>query len=232
MHELFDDLSKLNLHRKDLQLLQTLYWNQSACMRVDGECSDYTIIKRGVRQGCVMSPDLFNFYSELIFRELEKEKGLRVGGHNITTLRYADDTVLLAKSAEDLQRLLDVVVRESERNGMSLNCKKTECLVVSKKENPRCILKVKDQIIRQVSSFNYLGSLITDDARCVKEIKRRVALAKSTFLKLDNILRNRTLSMKTRICVLNCYIYPVLLYGSEAWSITSDMRRCLESCEI
>ena len=125
-----------------------------------------------------------------------------------------------------------MVVRESERKGLSLNCKKTECLVVSKKESPTCVLKVKGQTIKQVSSFNYLGSLITEDTRCVQEVKRRIALAKSTFSKLDKILKNSALSIKTRIRVLNCYVNPVLMYGSEAWSITSDIRRRLESCEM
>ena len=77
-----------------------------------------------------MSPDLFNYYSEMILQELKVEKGLKVGGQHITNLRYADDTVLLAKSVEDLQKLLDVVVRESELKGLSINCKKTECMVV------------------------------------------------------------------------------------------------------
>ena len=100
---------------------------------------------------------------------------------------------------KDLQKLLDVVVRESELKGLSINCKKTECLVVSKKDIPRCSLKVKDQIINQVSAFNYLGSTITEDARCMKDIKRRIVLAKSAFSKLNNILRNTSLSMRTRM---------------------------------
>ena len=79
--------------------------------------------------------------------------------------------VLIAESEEVLQRLLDVVVVESERKGLSLNCKKTECLVISKTESPRCILKVNDQVIKQTSSFNYLGSIITEDAKCVNEVK-------------------------------------------------------------
>ena len=115
-----------------------------------------------------MSRDLFNYYSELIPRELEKESGLRIGGENITNLRYADDTVLLAESQEDLQRLLDrLVVAESERKGLSINCKKTESMVTSrKKEAPTCNLKVKDKIIKQVSAFNYmyLGSTMTEDS--------------------------------------------------------------------
>ena len=122
--ELFEDLDKLDLYRRDVHLLASLYWNQTACVQRDGEYSEYIKIRRGVRQGCVMSLDLFNYYSEMILPELEVEKGLKVGGQNITNLRYADDTVLLAKSVEDLQKLLDVAVRESELKGLSINCKK------------------------------------------------------------------------------------------------------------
>eukprot|EP00795_Rhopilema_esculentum_P010718 gene10718-biopygen13199 len=113
--DMFGELRKLDMHGKDLQLLQNLYWNQSACIRVDGECSNYTDIARGARQGCVMSPDLFNYYTEKILREINNEKGLRVGGSNITNIRYADDKVLLAESASDLQKVLDVVIKESEK---------------------------------------------------------------------------------------------------------------------
>ena len=88
-------------------------------------------------------------------------------------------------------------------------------------------------IIKQVSAFNYLGSTITEDSRCVSEVKGRIALAKSAFSKLEKkILRNRTLGMETRLRVLHCCIHPVLMYGSEAWtawSITSDLRKRLES---
>ena len=101
---------------------------------------------------------------------------------------------------EDLQKLLDVVARESELKGLLINCKKTACMIVSKKKDiPRCSLKVKDQIIKQVSAFNYLGSTITEEARCMKEIKRRIVLAKSAFSKLNNILRNTSLNMRTRM---------------------------------
>ena len=153
-----------------------------------------------------------------------------MSGHSITNIRYADDTVLFSESEKDLQRLLNVVVKESERMGLEINYTKTKCLVVSKKSSPKCNLKLKEQIIKQVSSFNYLGSMITEDARC--EIKRRIALAKSAFSKLGKILTNRTMSMRTRIRVLNCYIYPVLMYGSETWTLASDTKKRLESFEM
>ena len=86
-----------------------------------------------------MSPDLFNLYTEFVMRAVERKCGFRIGGKNIANLRYADDTVLLSESQTDLQKLLDVLVRESERKGLSLSCKKTECMVVFKKPaTPQC----------------------------------------------------------------------------------------------
>ena len=126
-HEkLFEMRNQLDIDGKDLRVLRNLYWDQTAAVRVDGELSEYTNIKRGVRKGCVMSPDLFNLYSEVILRNLDESEGLKANGENLNNLRYADDTSLLAGSEEDLQRLLNIVVEESEKLGLSLNVKKIE----------------------------------------------------------------------------------------------------------
>ena len=123
--ELLGMLGKLDIHGKDLRIVRNLYWEQTACMRIDNDLSEYTRIERGVRQGCVFSPDLFNLYSEMILRELEDLPGLVVGGHNINNIRYADDTVLIADSEEKFKELLDKVIEESKNKGLSINCKKT-----------------------------------------------------------------------------------------------------------
>ena len=100
-HEkLFNILEHLDIVGKDLRVIRNLYWNQSAAVRIGGELSEYKLIKRGVRQGCVMSPDLFNIYSEMILRNLENYPGVKINGENINNIRYADDTVLIADSKE------------------------------------------------------------------------------------------------------------------------------------
>ena len=111
-------LNQLDIDGKDLRVLRNR--DQTAAVRVDGELSEYTNIKRGVRQGCVMSPDLFNLYSKVILRNLNESEGLKAIGENLNNLRYRDDTSLLAGSEEDLQRLLNIVVEESEKLGLSL----------------------------------------------------------------------------------------------------------------
>ena len=99
--EQFEDLSNLVLSDKDLRLLTSLYWNQSACIRVDRECSKYINIERRVRQGCVMSQDLFNYYSELILRELEKgTKNWRPKHYKSALRRWHSLTLLLAGPSE------------------------------------------------------------------------------------------------------------------------------------
>ena len=223
--KLFEMLNQLDIDGKDLRVLRNLYWDQTAAVRVDGELSEYTNIKRGVRQGCVMSPDLFNLYSEVILRNLDEREGLKANGENLNNLRYADDTSLLAGSEEDLQRLLNVV-EESEKLGLSLNVKKTECMVVSKKKNtPECKLFSKGEQIRQVQKFKYLGYTLTSDGICRTEIKKRIAIAKASFQKMSTILKNRNISFSTKLKVLKTYVWSILLYGCETWTITAETKK-------
>ncbi|GFO06913.1 endonuclease-reverse transcriptase [Plakobranchus ocellatus] len=108
--ELFRMIEKLDIDGKDLRVIRNLYWNQTASVRIEGEHSDFKPVKRGVRQGCVMSPDLFNLYSEIILRNLDGFSGLKINGENLNNLRYEDDTLLIAESGKQLQKLLDTVV--------------------------------------------------------------------------------------------------------------------------
>ena len=231
--ELFNILNKLDIDGKDLRIVRNLYWDQNAAVRIDGDLSESKKIKRGVRQGCVMSPDLFNIYSEMILRNLEDCAGLKVNGENINNVRYADDTALIATSEKDLQNLLDIVVSESERKGLLLNVKKTECMVVSKKSlNPICNLTSKGEKIKQVQKFKYLGYMITSDGRCDTEIKRRIAVAKDCFSRMNSVLSNKNISMNTKIRALKAYVWSVLLYGCECWNISTEMRKRLEATEM
>ncbi|GFO10200.1 retrovirus-related pol polyprotein from type-1 retrotransposable element r2 [Plakobranchus ocellatus] len=117
--EVFRMPEKIDIDGKDLRVIRNLYRDQTASVRIEGEHSDFKPIKRDVRQRCVMSPDFFTLYSEIIVGNLDY-----ISGGN---LRYADDTVLIAESGEQQhQKLLDTAVLKSERMGLSLNVMKTE----------------------------------------------------------------------------------------------------------
>ena len=125
-NKLVEILLELGLDGKDVRIIERLYWNQSASVRVDGHNTANIEIQRGVRQGCVLSPLLFNIYSERIFSEAldGKTEGILLNGEVVNNLRYADDTVLLANTEEDLQELINCVVAKSEEAGLELNIKR------------------------------------------------------------------------------------------------------------
>ena len=100
--DLMQILMELDIDGKDLRLIRNLYCDQKAAIRIGDEISNYVNIKKGVRQGCVLSPDLFALYSEKILREIKDLNGIKINGININNIRYADDIVLIAESEKKL----------------------------------------------------------------------------------------------------------------------------------
>ena len=115
-------------------LLRNLYAGQEATVRTVHETTDWFKIGKGVRQGCVLSLCLFNFCTEYIMRNAgleEAQAGIRIVGSNISNLRYADNTTLMAESEEELKRLLVKVKEENEKAALKLNIQKTKIMASS-----------------------------------------------------------------------------------------------------
>ncbi|GFO47568.1 endonuclease-reverse transcriptase [Plakobranchus ocellatus] len=162
---------------KNLREIRNLYRDQTTPVRIEGEHSDFKSTKRAVRLGCVISPDLFHLYSEIILRNLGDISGLKINEENLNNLKYADGIVFIAESGEHFQKLLDSVVLESKRMSLSLNVKKTECTVISKKSS---------------------GAL--------SEVSKRIAIAKDTFQKMKPTLANRNISLSLNVKKTECTV--------------------------
>ena len=112
-------------------LLRNLYAGQEATFRTRHETMDWLQIRKGEHQGCILSPCLFNFYTDYTMRNVRLDKaqaGIKISGRNINNLRYADDTSLMAESEEELKSLLMKVKEESEKVGLKLNIQKTKIM--------------------------------------------------------------------------------------------------------
>ena len=112
-------------------LLRNLYAGQEATVRTKHGTTDWFQIGKGVRQGCILSPCLFNFYTEYIMRNAgldETQDGIKIAGRKINNLRYADDLTLMSESEEELKNLMMKVKEESEIVGLQLNIQKTKIM--------------------------------------------------------------------------------------------------------
>ena len=218
--KLLELIQELDIDGKDLRLIRNMYYGQKAAIRIKGELGEWVYIQKGVRQGCILSPELFNLYSEEALKTIRMCDGVDLEGANYNNFRYADDTALFADSEEKLQRLLKVVAKESERLGLRINCDKTYVLVASKKaQAPVCSVAVNSVQIKQIDHFKYLGSWIKSDGRSDMDIRCRIGQAKQAFMDMKNLLCARSLGLRVRKRLLKCYIWSVLLYGCESWTI-------------
>ena len=163
-------------------LLRNLYAGQEATVRTGHGTTDWFQIGKGVHQGCILSPCLFNLYAEYIMRNTgleEAQAGIKIAGRNNNNLRYADDTTLMAES-EELKSLLMKVKEESEKVSLKLNIQKTKIMASS----PITSWQIDGEAMETVTDFILGGSKITADGDCSHEIKRRLLLGKKVMTNL------------------------------------------------
>ena len=136
---------------------------------------------------------------------------------------------------EALNRLLEIVNENEEKLGMRINAKKTKVMIIGKdtrdEDEPRRIM-VNGNTIEKVDSMIYLGQLFTSDGRCIKEIIRRIQIARCTFTKMKTFFRDRNINIKTKLRVIRYYVISTLLYGAETWTLSTEMEQRIESLEI
>src|SRR6478609_3078551 len=159
-------------------MISELYINQEAVVRIAGLESDSSIIGRGVRQGYPLSPLLFSICVEMMMKEaLENvEEGIRVGGEIIKDVKYADDQGMVANPEAGLQSLMDSLNTTAKYYDMNIDIKKSKAMVVSRTGGERVNITVEGQSVEQVSKFRYLGSLISEDGRCLDDVKARIRI--------------------------------------------------------
>ena len=156
-------------------LLRNLYAGQEATVRTGYGTTDWFQVGKGICQGCILSPCLFNLYAEYIMRSAGLEEAqveIKISGRNINHLRYADDTTLMAESEEELKCLLMKVEEESEKVGLKLNIQKTRIMASGLITS----WEIDGETVETVSDFIFGGCKITVDGDCSHEIKDTYSL--------------------------------------------------------
>ena len=164
-------------------LLRNLCAGQEATVRTGHGPTDWFQIGKGVRQGCILSPCLFNLYAEYNMRNAgldEAQAGIKISRRSINNLRYADDTTLMAENEDERKSLLVKVKEESEKVGLKLNIQKTKIMASS----PITSWQIDGKTVQTVANFLLGGSKITADGDCNHEIKRWLLLGRKVMTDL------------------------------------------------
>ena len=198
-------------------LLRNLYPGQEATVRTGHGTTDWFQTGKRICQLCILSPCLFNLYAEYIMRNAgleEAQAGIKIAGRNINNLRYADETTLVAESEEELKSLLKVK-EESEKAGLKLNIQKTKIMASS----PITSWQIEGGKVEAVTDFIFLGSKIIADSDCSHEIKRYLLLGRKAMINLDRVLKNKDITLPTKVHIVKAMVFPVVIYGCESWTI-------------
>src|SRR3984885_14147392 len=231
--KLMQALRRVGVDWRDRRLIGNLYMGQKVRIRIDGEYSEQGVVGRGVRQGCPLSPLLFNIYIEEIIKEAleDLEEGIKVGGMRIRALRFADDQAMMAGSEEGLQTIIDRLNTTSKEYGMKINNKKTKVMRIGKGEQKIVKITIEGEELEQVKEFPYLGSTITEDARCHREIQRRIVIGKDAFEKRKELLRGK-INKELKKRMVKTLVWSVMLYGSETWTMRKEDIKRIEAFEM
>ena len=211
-------------------LLRNLYTGQEATVRTGHETTDWFQIGKAVHQGYILSPCLFNSYTEYIMRNAgldEAQAEIKIAERNISNLRYADDTTLMAES-EELKSLWMKVKEESEKVGLKFNIQKTKIMA----SGPITSWQIDGKTMETVTDFIFLGSKITADGDFSHEMKRGLLLGRKTMTNLDSILKSRNIILPSKVCLVKAAVFLVVMYGCESWTINKIEHQRTDAFEL
>ena len=196
-----------------VDIVENIYSNAECAVVVNKQITNWFKVKVGVRQGCLLSPVLFNIFLEFVMDELKSlDDHLELKENMSTELRYADDTTLVATIFEKLEISTAELETACSKWGMKINASK--CKTISDSAVP---IQINNENVENVSDFVFLGSNVPGTTN---DIKRRLGLASSSFGRLrDQIWRNKDISLKLKLRLYNALIVPIAIYASETWTL-------------
>ena len=232
--KLWKVLEEYGVKGRLLRAIRSFYKKSEGCVRVKDELSSWFPITQGVRQGCVMSPWLFNVFMDKIVREGMENfvGGVKMSTTEVGIVLFADDVMLLTERKEDMEANLRELKKAMSNWGMKIHWGKTKVMMVSRK-GEECKVCVDGEEIEQVQNMKYLGAILSADGTCEEEIEQRVgAAARVIGAMRKEVLERKELKKATKMRVYNAIVLPTMLYGSETWTVMKRHESRLGATEM
>ena len=205
--------------------MKSFYVGSKDCVRVGNEVSEWFPVRVGLRQGCVMSPWLFNFYIDGVIREVNARvlgRGLKLvdGNDNeweLNQLLFADVTVVVADSERKLCQLVTEFGRVCERRKLQVNVGKSKVMRCTRNEDgARLNVMLNGEALEEVDQFKYLGSVIAANGGVEADVRHRVNEGCKVLGALKGVMKNRGLGMNVKKVLYEKVVVPTVMYGSES----------------
>ncbi|XP_071644241.1 uncharacterized protein [Temnothorax longispinosus] len=212
-----------------------MYANNKAYIKEGTRLSRPLIPTKGLRQGCSLSPTLFNIYLEAVLKKWKADccgMGIPVGQTTLFTLSFADDQAVFSQDSYDMKFMLKRLYQHYEQWGLCVNTKKTEYMVVN--SVARFSIHITEaQEVGQVDAFKYLGTVITKDERIgATNIKSRIEQSRKVLGCLNSVWWDKNISARAKKHIGRSMVEAVLCYGCEVWSLNADTRRRINAVEM
>ena len=220
-------MRKYNISANLVRLIEQLYDKATSAVQMNNSIGEWFRTTVGVRQGCLLSLTLYNIFLELIMSDaLEEHDGkVSIGGRNITNLRFADDIDALAEEEQELEALVESLDKTCKSYKMEISLEKTKLMTNSANGIQREI-KVKGQKLGTVTSFKYLGTVVSDDGS-KPEVLSRIAQATAALTKLKPIWRDNNISwIKGEADALPCHFHI------SVWTLTVELEKRTQAFEM
>ena len=224
-----------------LKGIQSFYVGSSACVRVGSDLSERFEVNVGLRQGCVMSPWLFNVFMDGVVREVNMRtlgRGLGMKERNgseweVSQLLFADDTAMVASTEERLQRLVEEFGAVCERRKLRVNVGKSKVMVCSRGGGrARLDVRLNGEVLEEVESFKYLGSVISKGGGVSEDVSQRVNAGAAAYGAMKSIWREKEVGMRVKKGLYESIIVPTVMYGGESWGLRKKEERRLNVMEM
>jgi len=201
---------------KTVQLIEDMYRNKKACVGFgDIRSESFFDVKRGVAQGDPLSPTLFNIFIDQLLRRLKQSGiGIQITDQLINAIAYADDIVLMASSAKDLQKLIDICQKWCTKFGMAANVSKCATMETNRRSTRYMTThRWGSAVLPKVDKYKYLGVVLQKNMIFDNQTSKNISKATNTEYTLRKTLRNPLINPKWRATIIKCYIIPALLNG-------------------
>ena len=225
---LFSKLESLNITGNFLAIIKSMYKNSYCAVKVQTKITIFFKCEKGVRQGCPLSPILFNIFINNLTFDLDKMNSSAVelpNGSFISCLMYADDVILISKTPNGLQKLLDCVNMFCKTLKMMVNPIKTKCITFTRKNkiNKKDIFSIREHYVENVSQVNYLGLEINAAGSFKTSMDLLCIIANKAKYALNNIIKLKNLPVKVALRLFDAVVLPILTYGLEIWALNSTL---------